>query len=158
MKRLVPNEFPRYNNQPYRIAFVGEAPGADEEYQGRPFVGYSGRLLWAEAAKVGIVRDACFVGNVCQVRPPQNKIELLPWNGPEIQSGIAQLEDHLKKFTPNLVVLLGNSPLKWTTGDSGITVWRGSLFRAKGYKCLAALHPAGILREYGNKPLLALDL
>jgi uracil-DNA glycosylase family 4 len=161
-KNLVPNNFPRYSNQAYRIAFIGEAPGADEEYEGRPFVGYSGRLLWAEAAKVGILRDACFVGNVCQIRPPGNKIEAFDWKGNEIQSGLHQLFLDLQQFKPNLCVLLGNSPLRAFTGESGITNWRGSLFNGSlnfvRFKCLATLHPAGILREYSGKPLLAFDL
>ena len=160
--KTVLNNFPRYINQNYRIAFIGEAPGADEEYEGRPFVGYSGRLLWAEAAKVGILRDACFVGNVCQVRPPNNKIEAFDWNGVEIQSGLHQLSQDLLQFKPNLCVLLGNSPLRAFTGETGITNWRGSLLEGHldgiRYKCLAALHPAGILHEYSGKPLLAFDL
>jgi DNA polymerase len=161
-KNLVPNNFPRYANQAYRIAIIGEAPGADEEYEGRPFVGYSGRLLWAEAAKVGILRDACFVGNVCQIRPPGNKIEAFNWNGEEIQNGLKQLHTDLVQFKPNLCLLLGNTPLRAFTGETGITNWRGSLFNGSlngvRYKCLATLHPAGILREYSGKPLLAFDL
>src|SRR5258706_6000729 len=99
--KLVPNQFPKYVNQPYKIAIIGEAPDEDEEYYGIPFVGYSGKLLWAEASKVGIIRDACFVGNVCQLRPKANKIETFSWSGDEIQSGIKQLEADLATFKPN---------------------------------------------------------
>ena len=125
-------------------------------------MGYSGRLLWAEAAKVGILRDACFVGNVCQIRPPGNKIEAFNWKGEEIQNGLKQLHTDLVQFKPNLCLLLGNTPLRAFTGESGIINWRGSLFdgflNGVRYKCLATLHPAGILREYSGKPLLAFDL
>src|ERR1019366_3112538 len=125
----VPNNFPKYTNQPYRIAFVGEAPGEDEVREGRPFVGFSGRLLWEEASKAGIVRDACFIGNICQHHPPKNKLTAFSWTGPEITGGIAQLEHDLKIYEPHLVVLLGNAPLKWAGKVSklaGITLWRGS--------------------------------
>ena len=160
MQIIVRNEFPKYHNQPYKIAFIGESPGEKEEFEGRPFVGYSGNLLWGEASKVGILRDACFVGNICQVRPPMNRIEAFSWTGPEITQGIKQLEEDLAQFNPKLCILLGNAPLRWAMGErGGITMWRGSLLRSQqGYKCLAALHPAGILREYHNKHLLAFDL
>lgn len=157
--KLVPNEFPKLTNQPYKIAFIGEAPGESEERQGRPFVGPSGVLLWAVASKHGIVRDACFVGNVCQQRPPGNKIDSFAWDGPEIQMGLAQLKDDLCNFSPNLIVLLGNAPLKAFAGESGITLWRGSLLKStSGQKLLPTLHPAGILREYSGKALLDFDL
>lgn len=167
---LVPNEFPRYKTLPYRLAIIGEAPGAAEEYHHRPFCaegtptnplsGASGRLLWAEAAKVGILRDACLVGNVCQLRPPQNRIEEFDYNGPEIQSGITQLTQDIATFAPNLILCLGATALRWAKGyPESIRNWRGSLFRSPaGYKCLASLHPAAVLRVYEWKTDLAHDL
>lgn len=155
---MVPNQFPKITGQPYKIAFVGEAPGETEEHLGLPFVGKSGGLLWAVAAKHGIVRDACFVGNVCQIRPPQNKIENFKWDGVEIQSGLEQLWKDIDEYNPNLCVLLGNSPLKAFTGETGITNYRGSLLLGRQRKCLPTLHPAGVLREYSGKCLLDLDL
>ena len=71
--KIVPNEQPTRSAQ-YRIAIIGEAPGAHEELEGHPFVGPSGYLLWQLCAKHGILREACLVANVCQVRPPGNKI------------------------------------------------------------------------------------
>lgn len=160
LPRHVPNELPTIHNQPYRIAFIGEAPGAEEDACGKPFSGTSGRLLWGVASRYGIVRDACFVGNVCQIRPPGNHIEVFSWTGDEIQSGLAQLWTDLAKFRPNLCVLLGNTPLRAFTGEQGITSWRGSLIKGSqfGYKCLASLHPAAILREYSGMPLFNFDM
>lgn len=162
--KIVQNEQPKFFNQPYRIAFIGEAPGATEDEVGRPFMGPSGNLLWSIASKYGIVREACFVGNVCQVKPPNNKIELFSFHGPEITDGIRQLASDLATFRPNLCVLLGNTALRALTGETGISAWRGSLLRGTGlgtnhaYKCLPALHPTSILREYSGLPLLHFDL
>ena len=127
-------------------------------------MGTSGYLLWQLAAKHGIVREACYVGNVCQIRPPGNKIEEFAWEGPEIQSGLKQLWDELQEFKPNLCVLLGNTPLKAFTNQGGITKWRGSVFEVfagshhRRFKILPAIHPAAVLREYWQKCLLDLDL
>lgn len=160
---------------PYRLAVVGEAPGANEEHQGVPFVGASGQLLEALLQNAGIRRDACFIGNICQYRPPQNLIWKFDWNGPEIQSGIACLQKDLEAFNPNMVLLLGNTALhafktelpfpRTKAGPKplySITAWRGSLFNAtallKGVKCLATFHPAALLRSWGDASLVRYDL
>src|SRR5437016_2457605 len=90
-RKVVPNKFPSLTRFPYRIAVVGEAPGRDEELASEPFVGMSGRFLAALMSKANIVREALFIGNVCQLRPPQNDIELFKLDGPEITAGLRQL-------------------------------------------------------------------
>lgn len=165
-RRTVPNEFPIIEPTEHRIALIGEAPGEDEENHRRPFVGKSGNLLTNILRDVGIDRTQCFLGNVCQVRPPGNRIEAFSWNGPEIQEGLAKLNEDTNKFRPNITVLLGNIPLFAAKGDnSKITEWRGSLFQCDivnspffGRKCLGALHPAFVLREWSGFPLLKFDL
>lgn len=180
--RPIPNLHPRITNVPYRLAIIGEAPGVDEEEQGRPFVGWSGKDLDRFLSRFGIVRDACFVGNVCQIRPPGNKIAAFDWDGPEIQGGIRQLTDDLKNFRPNCLLLLGGSalhafmvpniiPKKRKTKDGLVFVfpntigdWRGSFFGAHlnspcpSAKCIAAYHPAACMRQYEWTPLLMMDI
>ena len=172
-KILVPNKFPSLTNFPYRIALIGEAPGKDEEYALEPFVGVSGRLLSALLGKANIVREACFIGNVCQYRPPANEITRFSWKGSEIQSGIEALYRDLEVFKPNLIVCLGGTALHvLKVGDlepairegrfifpNSISDWRGSVFVSPiGWKCLAAHHPAACLRQYEWTPLLTFDL
>lgn len=174
----VPNLFPRIATGQYRLAIVGEAPGKNEADAGVPFVGGSGRFLKALLSKSGINFDSCFVGNICQFRPFNNEIEYFAWDGAEIQSGLETLGHDLRKFQPNLVLLLGNcalkaaldpvnvhplKPGKWWKHKIG--QWRGSLFRCahpgsvlQGYKCLASYHPAAIIRNYEDAPLLQFDL
>lgn len=177
------NKFPTVS-APYRIAFVGEAPGKDEESQGLPFVGASGRLFNALLSKANILREACFIGNVCQIRPPDNVIASFDYDGVAIQNGMTQLTKDLLEFKPNLIVPLGNLALHfckepWTMLKKGraegklkfkypnsIENWRGSKFFSQhgedlgvqDVKCLAALHPAYCLRNFENTPLLAMDL
>lgn len=151
--KLVPNEFPRITNAPYRIAFIGEAPGADEETLGRPFVGSAGHILRNVMQNAGISPDASFIGNVCQIRPPNNEIQHFAYSGPEIQSGLVQLRADIARFNPHLCVLLGETPLR-AAGMTHLKVLeaRGSLFLCREInspfyerKCLATIHPASCL-------------
>lgn len=162
-KVKVPNEFPSIEPSTYRIAICGEAPGLEEESQGKPFVGQSGRMLDKCLSSAGIVRASCFVGNVCQQRPPKNDINSFEFDGAEIQEGLTQLSSDLQRYAPNLVVLLGKTALYAAKGTKNISDWRGSFFISdrepfKGYKCIASFHPAYCLRQYDNTPLLMWDL
>lgn len=171
---MVPNLFPK-TQAPYRLAIVGEAPGRDEEAAGEPFVGMSGRFLKALLSRAGIDPKACFIGNVCQTRPPNNEIESFSWDGYEIQDGLRTLEADLKVFQPNLVLLLGNCavkaakdwasthPLKPGKFRNSVHNWRGSCFVPDPgspipFKCLPSLHPSYVLRDYTGSPLLSFDL
>ncbi len=162
----VPNKFPTLQHQtPYRIAIIGEAPGADEVVAQQPFVGMSGRWLDYLLNRTALMRTACYLGNVSQHRPKGNDISNFSWTGPEIQGGIAQLGQDLQTFNPNLCLLLGASALRAAKGHpESITNWRGSLFLGAegtpfaGRKCLATYHPASSLRVYEQTPLLLFDL
>lgn len=164
-RRVVPNEYPIREPSAYRIALVGEAPGEDEENHRRPFVGKSGQFLTNLLRDLGIDRHQCLMANVCQVRPPANRIEAFDWDGPEITYGLEKLRVDIRLYNPNIVVLLGNTPLRAAKGVCKITDWRGSLFRSSivdspfyGRKCVASLHPAFVLREFSGFPLLKFDL
>ncbi len=162
-QRTVPNKFPTLTNFPYRIALIGEAPGKDEVAQGEPFVGMSGRLLSTLLGRANIVREACFIGNICQHRPPNNDISLFSEKGPEFSEGLTQLKKDLDVFKPNLCVLLGKTALREAMGSTAIGDWRGSLFIGdretfNGRKCLASYHPAACLRQYEWTTILTFDL
>src|SRR6266849_8037949 len=107
---MVPNKFPTLDS-PYRIALIGEAPGKDEEDTGEPFTGASGRFLNILLSRAGTSREACFLGNVCQVHPDHNELASLDWMKDEIQSGLVQLKTDLVEFQPNIIVALGGAPL-----------------------------------------------
>jgi uracil-DNA glycosylase len=164
-RRIVPNEKPFADPDNYRIALIGEAPGEEEEGYHRPFVGKSGNFLTTVMANVGIDRSKCLMANICQVRPPGNNIDLFAWNGPEISSGLVALHADIQEFNPHICVLLGNTPLRAAAGPKNkISDWRGSLFISEVpgpftyRKCIPALHPAYVLREFSGYPLLKFDL
>ena len=166
MHRVVPNEHPVIlDGVDYRIAVVGEAPGEDEENYRRPFIGTSGQFLTNIMRSEGINRQACLIGNICQIRPPHNDITLFDWDDDEIQSGLTKLSEDIATFNPHICVLLGNTPLRAAVGNKvNISDWRGSLFVSDwrgpfcDRKCIAAFHPAYVLREFSGYPLLKFDL
>ena len=121
-----------------RIAFVAEAPGADEEKALVPLVGYSGQFFREKLMQVGLTFDECFVTNVCHYRPPHNKIE--KWiksfghtnicNRP-VLGGIIELYCTLAKLVENggahVIVPMGNVALWALTGKMNVTKRRASL-------------------------------
>lgn len=174
MSGQVPNYIPRNFN---KIAIIGEAPGKDEVIEGRPFVGTSGRFLGGLLGSVGVQLQNCYLGNVSQFRPEDNDISKFHWNGDEIQRGLQCLNDDLYRLKPNIVLLLGNVPLKAAKDpatphalipkafENSVSNWRGSLFVPNhidspmvGLKCISSYHPAYCLRQYEETPLLRFDL
>lgn len=153
----VPNIFPVLN-LPYRLAVIGEAPGADEEAYGVPFCGAAGRLLDSLLSSANVLRTGCFVGNVCQHRPPGNDIKSFGYGHAHVLSGWETLKHDLSVFRPNAILALGNTPLHFLCGLAGVTTWRGSILSTPFGKVIPAVHPAAILREYKGWPLLRFDI
>lgn len=172
---IVPNLFPTSPSNK-KIAVIGEAPGADEDRSGQPFCGVSGNFLMRLLSRAGVSRAEAFFGNITQHRPPNNDISAFLWNGPQIQHGLEALATDLDRLDPNIVVLLGNTPLKAALDPTTPhalnpksfryrnSQWRGSMFLGHpngpfaGRKCIASYHPAYCLRDYEATPLLQLDL
>jgi uracil-DNA glycosylase family 4 len=157
-----------------RIMCVGEAPGANEERLGQPFVGPAGNLLTEMLGAVGIdpERDVWYT-NICKYRPPGNEIRAFfdskGMPNDVVVQGMRELELEITRVQPNVIVPLGNYPtavltgrLRWKDGFTGIGNYRGSILPgnaiAGGRKCIPTYHPASILREYSNKPIAKLDL
>lgn len=148
-----PNYFPP-SPSARRIAVIGEACSAGDIEKGRPFTGAAGALLSQFLNSVGIDRDSCFLGNVCQQRAPGGKAAFLKWNSAAIQDGLKQLGLDLAVFKPDFCLLLGTLPLKAMSGEHRtIGNWRGSLFESDallpGVKCMAVYHPDSVQIDYG---------
>jgi uracil-DNA glycosylase family 4 len=146
-----------------KIVAVGEAPGATEDQTGIPFSGASGEDLNRYLADVDIPRSEVFVTNVVHERPPRNKFEafLKPKPALALLQGIVQLKKDIDEIKPNLVVALGDVPLRFLTNKHSITKWRGSILEStlcKGQKVIATYHPASVFRMYPNKALIRLDM
>lgn len=150
-----------------KIVFIGEAPGREEESQGRPFVGASGHLLERVLEKIGINRHECYFTNVVKVRPPSNDFSSFYEDGERrrvpsslLSSSISSLHTELQKLRPNVLVPLGSEPLRAVLGDrpGGISAWRGSILSSPFGKVCGTFHPSYILRVYGDIPIFEHDL
>lgn len=138
-----------------KLAFVGEAPGEKEIAFNMPFSGPAGSMFERILKDSGISRSQVYIGNICQVRPPNNKLD--PWmkTGHEkhihVMEGIARVKKELSAFKPNVIVALGGHALYALTGKEGILKWRGSKILSTlvpDTKVVASLHPSMILRNY----------
>jgi DNA polymerase len=125
-----------------RLLVVGEAPGAQEDLQGEPFVGRSGQLLDRLLAEAGLPRAQVAVLNTVKCRPPGNRVpsraEALacrPW-----------LEAQLGQVAPALVVPLGLSATRWFLGPVTLADVRGRVHDVDGRRVLPTYHPAVALR------------
>lgn len=126
------------------VMFVGEAPGADEDRQGTPFVGRSGSLLREIVDEVGLQHYCVMYTNVCHCRPPGNKTPTRK----QIGYCINNLLGEINEFDPQVIMLLGNTPLKALLGESGITKWRGVVVERDGRTYVPTFHPAYVLRNH----------
>lgn len=164
------------------IAIVGEGPGANEEAEGRPFVGAAGDELTRMCWDAGIPRQECYVTNAVKFRPPGNdmsewiykpkKKDIAPAgfvvrNGKFVRDFVPEhferLGQELALVKPNVVIALGNTALWALTGLDGIGKWRASILPAtlpgiEGMKVIPTYHPANIFREWANRHIAVQDL
>lgn len=140
-------------NPKARVLILGEAPGADEDREGRPFVGRAGQLLDRMFAAIGLSRTspdtetALYITNVLPWRPPGNRDP----EPAEIAMLLPFLERHIALANPDVIVAMGNTPLFALTGAKGILRARGSWSQALGKPVLPMTHPAYLLRTPAAK-------
>jgi len=126
------------------LMIVGEAPGRDEDRDGLPFVGRSGRLLDTLLAdEVGIDRAQVYIANVVKCRPPENRNP----RAEEIAACRPYLEEQMALVAPTVVVTLGNFATKLLlVTDQGITAVRGAEYPLGDTLVVPTFHPAAALR------------
>lgn len=131
-------------NPQAQLVFVGEAPGAEEDVQGLPFVGRAGQLLnhWLES--LGMKREQVYICNVIKCRPPGNRSP----EREEIETCSPFLLRQLDAIRPKLICCLGSVALQTLLGKNlPITRVRGQFFDYRGTKLFATFHPAYLLRN-----------
>ncbi len=132
-----------------RVMIIGEAPGRDEDIQGRPFVGRAGQLLDRMLAAIGLSREATdaeaavYITNILPWRPPQNRDP----KPEEIAMLKPFVERHVELVSPDLLVLMGNISCQAMLGRRGITRLRGNWSEVLGLPALPMFHPAYLLRN-----------
>lgn len=131
-------------NPKARLVVIGEAPGADEDAQGRPFVGRSGQLLDKILLAVGFRREDVFICNMIKCRPPQNRNP----QQDEIASCLPWLQNQLELIDPGMLLLLGRVAAN-TLLDNNLSMgaMRGKIIGWKKFDCVVTYHPAALLRN-----------
>jgi uracil-DNA glycosylase len=130
------------------LMFVGEAPGADEDVQGEPFVGRAGQLLTKIIEAIGLKREDVYIANVIKCRPPQNRNP----EQDEVDTCEPFLFQQIDVIKPKVVVALGTFAARalLRTLDP-ISRLRGRVFEYRGAKLIPTFHPAYLLRNPSSK-------
>lgn len=132
-----------------RIMIIGEAPGRDEDREGKPFVGRAGQLLDRMLAAIDLGRDhvdasrSVYITNILPWRPPQNRDP----KPDEIAMMVPFVQKHIELIAPDLIVLMGNISCQAMLGKRGITRLRGHWTEVAGRPVLPMFHPAYLLRQ-----------
>ena len=137
-----------HGNAQARLMFVGEAPGADEDAQGKPFVGRAGQLLTKMIEAMGMKREDVIIGNVNRCRPPGNRQPTLE------EAAICRpfLFREISAIKPAVIVVMGNTALRnLLEVREGITRVRGRFQDFRGIKVMPTFHPAYLLRDPSKK-------
>ena len=123
-----------------KVMFVGEAPGNREDSEGRPFVGYAGRILDSALNKARIKRSDIFITNVVKCRPPNNR-------RPQKDEFLAcrrYLDKQFSLLSPKIICILGSTAYRSILGGKSIIADRGKIVKKEGKKFFLTVHPASI--------------
>lgn len=131
-----------------KLMFIGEAPGAEEDRTGRPFVGRAGELLDKMINAMQFSRDEVYIANVLKCRPPGNRAPAPE----EAAACLPYLQKQIELIAPQVIVLLGASAAKYLLGiDEGITRLRGRWLKYGEIPVMPTFHPAYLLRQNSAK-------
>ncbi|MGQ9671756.1 MAG: uracil-DNA glycosylase [Candidatus Aminicenantales bacterium] len=145
-RKPVPGE----GNLASELMFVGEAPGVEEDVQGRPFVGRAGQLLTKIIEAMKFKREEVFITNVVKCRPPQNRLPTPAEIGQCRNYLLAQVE----RIQPKVIVTLGKVATDFFVPQEGrMTELRGKFFEFGDILILPTFHPSYILRNEANKEI-----
>lgn len=138
-----------------RLMFVGEGPGADEDMQGRPFVGRAGQLLNNMIAAMGLKREEVYIANIVKCRPPQNRTP----EPVEANTCSQFLFQQIDVIRPEILVALGSTAATYLLGGkASLSSLRGRIHQAHGSKLIVTYHPAYLLRDPRQKKEAWADL
>ncbi len=133
-----------------QLMFIGEAPGADEDAQGEPFVGKAGQLLTRIIQTMGLTRDTVYIGNILKCRPdtPGQASGNRKPTPEEMQTCIPYLHEQIDLIRPRVIVALGATAVEGLLGKTiGITRLRGQWRTYRGIPLMPTYHPAYLLRN-----------
>lgn len=139
---------PGEGNPRAELMFVGEAPGHDEDVQGRPFVGRAGQLLTKIISAMSFDRSEVFITNIVKCRPPGNRVP----RSDEVAACVPYLLDQVRAIRPRVIVTLGKSSADFFFPDAplAMTALRGTFRDWNGIPVMPTFHPSYLVRNEGN--------
>lgn len=142
-------------NRNAALVFIGEAPGKQEDEQGKPFVGQAGQLLDLLLDGLMISADEYYICNIIKCRPPDNRIP----TDEEAECCLPYLRNQVALIKPSIIVCLGATSMKYIVDkEAKISKIRGEWIEKKGYWIMPTFHPAALLRDESKKILMFDDL
>jgi len=150
LSRLRTHAVPGEGSRRTDVMFVGEAPGRDEDLQGRPFVGRAGQLLTKIIEAMKFKREEVYITNVVKCRPPENRTP----NPDEVRICSPYLAAQIALIAPRVIVALGKVPTDYfVPGRASMGERRGRFFDYKGIRVMPTYHPSYVIRNEGNKEI-----
>ena len=146
-------------NPKSKIMLIGEAPGANEDQEGLPFVGRAGQLLDKMLSAIDLDRKKVYISNVINFRPPENRRP----TDDEIKRYLPFISKHIEIIQPKILVLLGSTAMNALIGkDIVISKMRGKWIEKKFGACVTSViitfHPAFLMRQPAQKKMAWIDL
>ena len=159
LKRQAKNMVFCDGNPKSRIMLVGEAPGANEDQEGLPFVGRAGMLLDKMLAAINLDRKKVYISNIVNYRPPENRKP----TDEEIRRYLPFITKHIEIINPKILVLLGSTAMNALIGNNVvISKMRGKWIEKKFGSCktsvIITFHPAFLMRQPAQKKMAWIDL
>jgi uracil-DNA glycosylase family 4 len=159
LKRLAKNIVFSDGNPNSKIMLIGEAPGANEDEQGLPFVGRAGALLDKMLAAIDLDRKKVYISNIINYRPPDNRRP----TDEEIKRYLPFITKHIEIISPKILVLLGSTAMNALIGNEVvISKMRGKWIEKKFGNCktsvIITFHPAFLMRQPAQKKMAWIDL
>ncbi len=150
LHKLRTKAVPGEGNRSAEVMFIGEAPGRDEDLQGRPFVGRAGQLLRKIIVAMTFREDEVYITNIVKCRPPDNRVP----NREEEEACWPYLVRQIELIRPRVIVTLGKTPADTFVPDrGGMTARRGRFGEYHGIPVMPTFHPAYLIRNEGNREL-----
>ncbi len=150
LHRLRTNAVPGEGNWTAELMFIGEAPGRDEDAQGRPFVGRAGKLLRKIIAAMKFREEEVFITNVVKCRPPDNRTP----HRDEVEFCSPYLVRQIQLIRPRVIVTLGKSSTEFfIPSRTGMSSLRGKFGEYRGIPLMPTFHPSYLIRNEGNREL-----
>ncbi len=159
LKRQAKNIVFSDGNPKSKIMLIGEAPGANEDQEGLPFVGRAGALLDKMLAAIDLDRNKVYISNIINFRPPDNRRP----TDEEIKRYLPFVKKHIEIINPNILVLLGSTAMNALIGNKVvISKMRGKWIEKKFGNCktsvIITFHPAFLMRQPAQKKMAWIDL